>query len=195
MFCQSVKLSVMDIKPWGMKTGGQTGIYVELADILAKEAGLTPEIVVVPYKRNVLDMESGASVFCFMTENPEIVKVAKNVGVLKKLEIIVMGNKGFSISKLSDLEGKTIGTLLGVLNYPAFDDNPKIKKNPVEGPEQQIKMLQLKRMDAIQGVREATLYAKRKLEKETGTSYDFSAPFIISTVDAQLWISNKSYTK
>jgi len=190
-------VSVMEIEPWGM-TSEQSdpqhpGIYTEMITAIAGQAGLTIALSIKPYPRTIVDMRSGESVFTLMSNNPGIEQAAVRLAAVKPLDVVVMGPGGKKFSSLADLRGKKVATLLGTDHDPRFRDDPLILKVTVKSTEQQLKLLEVGRVDAIFGVSDAIAYTAGKMRR-AGHPVALGEPLLVTKLYGYLYLSKQHDT-
>ncbi|WP_413288156.1 substrate-binding periplasmic protein [Bdellovibrio sp. HCB337] len=113
------------------------GFMLDIANAISKEMGLEPQIIVLPRNRTEQGALSGAyDIRCHLTKkwvpDPDLFIWSEPLFVFST---IVIGHKGTPrVKKLSDLNGKTLGTVLGY-SYPALNeaiDQGKIIRDDTE---------------------------------------------------------------
>jgi len=187
-------VSLMEIEPWGM-TAEQSdalhpGIYTEMMTAIAGQAGLTIALSVKPYPRTIVEMRTGASVFTLMSPNPGIEQAAVRLAAVKPLDVVALGRAGEKFASLAELRGKKVATLLGTDHDPRFRDDPLIVKVTVKSTEQQLKLLEVGRVDAIFGVADAIAYTAGKMRR-AGHPVALGAPLPVSKLYGYLYLSKK----
>ena len=186
-----LKASIFNIKPWGYvdKNGNPAGIDAEIVNAISKELKQEIKIDVVPYKRMMHQLSYGQTDFAIFFKSSKSEKVAEPVIKWGELDIIVIGMKGQSIEKYSDLKNKRIGVRLGGYFHPKFDSDKSLRKQSFANYEDSIVSLKKDKVDLVIGTA-ATLYyefAKQGLELS-----DLSEPYYIGVKEDWLHFSRKS---
>ncbi|HYD79936.1 MAG TPA: transporter substrate-binding domain-containing protein [Paucimonas sp.] len=183
-------VSVIEIEPWAFTDarGRAKGIYVELTRALAREAGIEVEIKVRPYARVMLDMKTGASVFCFMFRNPVIEDAADAVAPVSEFDLTAVVPPASGIRTIEDLQGKSIAILHGTSFGSLFKDSG-VRISSTKTPEQQLTMLQLQRVDAVVGIRETTFFAFGRMKQAGRAFFPHLRTLEIERIRAYLYVS------
>lgn len=185
-----LRVGLDEFPPWNMTTGqAMAGINVEIIKVLAANMGLTLKFEVCPWKRCLKLMQAG--------------KIDLLPGVLKKgdresyLHFIApayktQSNKVFytlspvsqlkpriTINSFGDLYDYSIGVVVGVKYFEAFDKSYHLKKVEVTENKQLIAMLRRKRIDAFIGTESQIDYQLLKDDNYQGVSkakYQYKKP-------------------
>jgi len=151
-----LRVSFNDLPPWKIlgQDGKPTGVDVEFLDMLANRLGLTVEYVHYPFKRGLKMMESGEiDLMIGVLRRPEREAYLHFIEPPYKNEsskaFFVLKGREHAIASHDDLHGLRVGTVLGGLYYPEFDDDSLIDKYPVTSPDLNISMLLAGRIDAF----------------------------------------------
>lgn len=188
---ETLEASIFDIAPWGYldENGKVAGIEYDVIKAIAKEMNEDIKIKLVPYKRMIIDVQTGVSDFAIFYRSKKSEAVAEPIVPWGKLDIAVIGKKGTIIKTYDDLYGKMIGVRLGGYFDPKFDADQKLKKIDVENYAHGIRLLRANRLDAVIGTA-ATLYYELKKQ---GVAYEeLEKPFIITSTADWLHFSRKS---
>lgn len=106
-----------------------TGIFIETMDVLLKKAAITPTYLNMPTGDAFRDLIAGTvSVALVVVPRPgEGESVYFSAPIVNEHNIAVtLRGKAFSLSKVSDLRGKKIGTRTGY-QYPLLEKDPSIE--------------------------------------------------------------------
>ncbi len=151
-FAEVLKIVTIALPPYGYVENNQPmGLNYELGNIIAEDAGYTPENIIVPLARAVEDIQNGNADVVIMFPNPTIETSAENLGLVLPMETVLFGRADAVFRSLRDVRGKTVATVRGA----KYDDRIS-KKNgiilyPTESYSQSLKMLLAKRVDAVVG--------------------------------------------
>ncbi len=106
-----IRVRTMEVPPWGFvnEKGEASGVFSDIASAIAKEANLSFENKIVPYRRIMYDLETGDADLIMLYPNEKLKKIALPVAPLFIVENIVMGLKGTKYQSPDDLHGKTVG--------------------------------------------------------------------------------------
>ncbi|MBY0414803.1 MAG: transporter substrate-binding domain-containing protein [Bdellovibrionales bacterium] len=130
-----------DWSPYSSITGdkkGVEGFAPEIVKAAFKTQGVTAEFKVLPYARCLDEVLKGDAIGCFDTvqDTDSQAKYLFHKTPLFEANTVVFGpaNSTEKITKISDLEGKTVGITNGYTYSTEFTTNTKIKKetNPSE---------------------------------------------------------------
>ncbi|AQQ03788.1 hypothetical protein B0E33_09440 [Roseibium algicola] len=149
----TIKVPTIEVPPWGKNSNPPSGLLVDVAAMIADEMGATPEFIVMPYKR-VHTVASGCfKGFVVMPDHPEIRASSEEAARLWDMEVVLYSNKLDPVGSLKELEGNSVGLLLGSELLPEINANEKIAKVEVEHPDQMVDMLSRQSVSAIVGLR------------------------------------------
>lgn len=164
-FAASLKIETINVAPFGFldKDGKPTGIYYEISNLIAKEAGIPYENSLTSYARSAKAMEDGNASFVLRFTNPDLEKSSIQVAQIVAMPNIIFGVKGTVFNNLLALRGKTVGVLRGGLFDERFAADELIQKNEVNDYESMLNMLMAKRIDAALGSSIGLYYETRKL--------------------------------
>lgn len=188
---QALKAAIFDIAPWGYldKDGKIGGIQFELIRAIAKEMGEDIDIQLVPYKRMIENLETGAADFAIFYRSRKSEKSCEPLANWGKLDIIVIGRAGTNLRSYQDLKPLEIAVRLGGFFEPHFDTDSTLNKLTVDNYSHGIKLLMAKRADAVIGTR-ATLYYE--FQKQGVALDELGEPFVINSKEDWLHFSRKS---
>ena len=112
-----------------LEKGIPTGIFVETVDALLKKTGMNPTYLNMPTGDAIRDLTTGTvSMATVVVPIPRIKDAAyfSDPVVTEYNVAVTLKDKGFSLSKVSDLRGKKIGARAGY-QYPLLDKDPAIR--------------------------------------------------------------------
>lgn len=186
-----MKVSVIERAPWGFIEGGKPkGVYTDITQLIAKELGIKIQISVVPFLQVAKDMQTGDSVFCFMSKNYGISDFSESLILLRKLDIVFSSKH--KIKSIDDLNGKDVAILRGTSFIPNFEARKEINQNIVNSNLTQIEMLALGHADAVLAVYEDLQYSLQKLiESKNIEMKKLPNLFLVGKLDVFVHISNK----
>lgn len=186
------KIVTIGGSPFGVtdSTGQPRGVNVEIGNLIVEEAGLRFENTVAPYARALAMIESGAADFMIAYPNNRLDVMAQRVGVVARLENVVIGRAGSTFRSLRDLQGKTVASVREAEYDSALSADRDISKYSTNNYQQGISMLLAGRLDAIVGMKAAILY---QVEAMHIPRTQLSEPLVLNQKDAWLFFSNSSY--
>ena len=170
---QTYEISTLDnFKPFSWKENGEAkGIDVDMTKELFKRAGLDYSISFVPWKRVMKNVEDGKSHFgfaAFKTDKREAFShyLEKPLHYSIYSIFVTKGGK-FSFNSVEDLTGKSFGINRGfnvgdeILNAKK---SGKLKIEEANSTEQNLRKLDVGRMDGIIGNYQATLFEIKNMK-------------------------------
>jgi ABC-type amino acid transport substrate-binding protein len=160
-----LRLVALGVAPFGMVAadGSASGLFVELARMLAEQSQLAIDSVVVPYPRALAMISSGEADLLISIANSRLESVVRPLASVFKGDIVAVGRAGTRINSLADLRGKVVGHIRGAEYVAAFSADAAIRKHETSTIEQTVRMLLEGRYDAAIGFRDSMLYALREL--------------------------------
>jgi len=187
---ETIEIRTIDILPYGVKNAEKTeGIYYDLANQLAAEAGYPARNFVVPYARIIFELKSGQTDMSILFKYPELEDHVIYIAPLTPLKTVVISLKGTDIESIASLRGKTLGYLRGAKFSDAIDHDERIKKLETGDFLQAVKMLMYKRVDAIIGPMDPIISAAIELGKDRRL---FGNPLTVAERTPWVQISKKS---
>ncbi|NIY77489.1 amino acid ABC transporter substrate-binding protein [Thalassospira sp. HF15] len=147
------------------------GIYPEIVRAISAHAGITVEIVPVPWRRALLHLENGDGAVAGIYKNLERQKKYAFSDPVHRESLMIYRPAGkFSPeTRIEDLSGMNVGVIRGWSYGNAFDSaraSGMFDTSEAAGDDQNFAMLVSKRIDAVIAVREAGDIWIRKLELE-----------------------------
>ncbi len=187
---EQVQVRTISITPYGIQSEGHSsGIYYDLANILAKESGYNAVNHIYPYVRIINELKSGQADFTIMFKYKELDEYVIYVAPLPPLKNVVIGLKGTQIDSVDDLKYKKLAYLRGAKFSDVIDNDITIKKLRTVDFNQGMKMLKGRRVSAVIGPLEALL----KAADANGISLsEFSSPLVVSQRTPWVQVSKKS---
>lgn len=185
-----LQIRTIAIAPYGIKgTTSSGGIYYDIANILAKEAGYSANNTIYPYARIMAELKSGQTDLTIMFKYKELRDHVIYVAPLPTLKNVVIGLNGISFDSISQLKGKKLAYLRGAKFSDAIDNDPEIYRQETTDFTQGLKMLMRGRVDAIIGPMDPILSAAARMNWSEAL---FGKPFIVSERTPWVQISKKS---
>ena len=189
----SITVSTFELPPWGIiKDSNNRGITYDMADAIAKEAGLKIKNNIVPFPRFFRDLEAGTIDFGIMYKTKESDSIAESIGrTFVDPETIILPRKSIQIKNLSDLSGLTLGVIRGGVDIldERISSDKSIILQEYTSDIQGVLMLKDKRIDVMLSSKEATFYNI----KEAGLSpSDFGVPFVLNSREGHIMFSKRS---
>ncbi len=144
--------------------GKAIGVYPALLAEISKRSGVELDVVAIPWKRALLELDAGRAGNGALYKNSERVKKYDFSNELfSEVQIIyVRSGKKFTFTGVDSLKGKTIGVIRGWSYGDAFDAAVKageITMEEVNSDQQNFSKLSLGRVDAIISIRETAAAA------------------------------------
>ncbi len=185
-----IKIRTIDVLPYGIKTDtNSSGIYYDIANLLAKEAGYKVNNYIYPYARIIFELKSGKTDMTIMFKYKELEEFVIYIAPLPTLKTVVIGPRGTTFDSLNSLKGKRVGYLRGAKFSDAVDNDPDIIAIETIDFIQALRMLMIGRVDAIIGPMTPILSAAADLH--LGNDF-FGKPFIVDERTPWVQISRKS---
>jgi polar amino acid transport system substrate-binding protein len=188
---EPLRIEIIDSAPLGFldDSGKPTGFYVELAQEVAAKAGVRATVAIVPLARVLVDLANGKVDATVLLDLPNANGPARSIGRLSDMRIMVWGKKGFAVSSIEELNGKSVGMLRGSTYDERFDADGNIVKQEINSYESGIHMLRAGRMDGLIGPELPLRWEMRRL----GVGADeFGEPLAITTRKVAFFLSRKT---
>lgn len=186
----TIEIRTIGIPPYGIQSNTNPGgIYYEIANLIAEDAGYQSNNYFYPYARIVSELKSGQTDLTIMFKYKELEGHVVFIAPLPALKTVVVGLAGSNINSIEDLRGKTLAYLRGAKFSDVVDDNPDIRKQDTNDFVQGAEMLAFGRVDAIIGPLEPILSAVAEIENN---NIALDEPFVVSERTPWVQISNKS---
>ena len=166
------------------------GIYFDVMKEIGKRIGAVVEFQNQPFKRALMSIREGsADIICGpnRTSERESYMVYVNPALPRANKAFYVAPDSQTIIGYEDLKSKKIATHRGSIYFDRFDQDPFLKKAPVNSYEQAIKKVFMKRDDVVIMPEQEGDY----LLKELGINLTKS-PFVVEGNKAYITISKKS---
>jgi len=188
-----LQVRTIGVSPYGIvSANSSSGIYYDLAEMLADETGYKAEHYIYPYARIIHELKSGQTDVTIMFKYQELEEFVTYIAPLPSIKNVVVGLKGKKFPSIDALQGKSIAYLRGAKFSQIIDNDPSIDKHYTKDFRKAVEMLAVGRVDAIIGPYEALLVAAN----EVGFSAGFlGKPLVVSERVPWLQISKKSQHK
>lgn len=151
---------VIHTEPLGYvnQQGEPTGLHWEYLEALQKHSGLCMNISLMPYARIWESIKHGDhdGGIIFRSENRS--KLVQYAGHIQTVPTVVIPLKGIKLNTYEDLQYLLIGNMRGVHLSKRFDNDKNLKIVELINFEQETRMIELKRLDAIAGNAFALIY-------------------------------------
>lgn len=190
-----LQIRTISISPYGITSEGSfSGIYYDMANSLAKEAGYTVSHHISPYARIVHELKHGKTDLTIMFKYKELESHVTYIAPLPSLKNVIIGLNGSHFPNIQSLKSKNIAYLRGAKFSDKIDNDPDISKTLVRDFDQGINMLFAKRVDAIIGPMDPIIMASNILIK-TGKypGLTLGSPLIVS--ERTPWIQISKHSK
>lgn len=188
-----IELRTIGIPPYGIQTDNKlSGIYFDAANRLTDIAGYRVNNRIAPYARIIRELKVGLTDLTIMIKHPELEDYVIYIAPLKPLKIVIMGLDGVSFDSIDSLNGKSIAYLRGAKFSDAIDNSHDIIRVNTTSFTQGVKMLALKRVDAIIGPMDPLMFKAAELFPDKNI---FGTPLVIDERTPWLQASKKSIDK
>jgi len=190
---QTIEIRTIGIPPYGIALApgavDASGIYYDVANLLAAGAGYTANNIIYPYARIVSELKSGKTDLSIMFKYAELDGYVTYVAPLPSLKTVIVGLKGSVYHSVDDLQGKTLAYLRGAKFSDKIDSSPLIHKRLTEDFDQGARMLLYGRVDAIIGPLPPIVSAIKASGEQEGV---LGEPLVVDERTPWVQISNKS---
>lgn len=130
-----------------------SGIYIDIINEVAKEAGIKLIFVEVPFQRALEEMKTGKVDIMLgpnkTKEREEYMHFIEKYPFPREDKVFYYLNKDFAINNYDDLYGKRIDVLRGAKYFDKFDNDTKLIKSPVNDYLQALNKIRAKRTDLV----------------------------------------------
>ena len=189
----TIEFRTIGVAPYGIETNTSlTGIYYEAANRLAKLSGYTLNNKIYPYARIIHEIQAGLTDMTIMFKYQQLEEHVVYIAPLKPLKIVVLGLKGTTFDSVNSLKGKSIAYLRAAKFSDIIDNDPEIIRVDTTSFTQGIKMLILKRVDAVIGPMDPLTFKASEL---TGNKHIFGVPLLVGERTPWVQVSKKSLNK
>ena len=192
---KTLQVRTISIPPYGITSKGQfSGIYYDLANTLAREAGYKTNNNIYPYARIIHELTFGKTDLTIMFKYKELEDHVTYIAPLPSLKNVVIGLSESHFPDMQSLKHKNIAYLRGAKFSDKIDNDPDILKSLIRDFDQGISMLFAKRVDAIIGPLDPIIMASNSLAK-TGKypRLTLGLPLIVS--ERTPWVQVSKHTK
>jgi len=188
-----LQVRTIGVSPYGIVSpNSSSGIYYDLAEMLADETGYKAEHYIYPYARIIHELKSGQTDVTIMFKYQELEEFVTYIAPLPSIKNVVVGLKGKSVHSIDELQGKSIAYLRGAKFSQIIDNDSNIEKHYTKDFRKAVEMLAIGRVDAIIGPYEALLLAAKEVGFSTKS---LGKPWVVSERVPWLQISKKSQHK
>ena len=192
---KTLQIRTISIAPYGIISEDKfSGIYYDLANTLASEAGYKTKHNIYPYARIIHELKFGKTDLTIMFKYKELEGHVIYIAPLPSLKNVVIGLNGSHFPDIQSLKHKNIAYLRGAKFSDKIDNDPDILKTLVRDFDQGINMLFAKRVDAIIGPLDPIIMASNNLA-QTGRHPELTlgTPLIVS--ERTPWVQVSKHTK
>ncbi len=184
-----ISIRTIGFPPYGIHIDQTfSGIYFDLANALATEAGFLANNSVSPYARIISELKSGHTDMTIMFRYPELEEHVVYVVPLPPLKTVVIGRSGTVFDSLDSLKNKKIAYLRGASFSDAIDEDSSIIKQRTADFLQGVRMMMAGRVDAIIGPMDPILSAAAKINRGAES---FGEPFVVSERTPWIQVSKR----
>ena len=144
---------VIQSEPVGFinEDGLPTGIHWEYLEAIKKHSGLCIHISLYPYARIWESIKNGKHDGGIIFKSDNRSELVEYVAKIQNTPTVVIPLKGIKLKDYSDLKNLKIGNLRGAHLNRKFDNDKNLNIVGLSNYEQQTKMINLKRLDAVAG--------------------------------------------
>jgi len=189
----TIEFRTIGIPPYGIQVDNKlSGVYFDAANRLISIAGYRVNNKIAPYARIIRELKAGLTDMTIMFKYKQLEDHVIYIAPLKPLKIVVMGLEGVSFDSVTSLKGKSIAYLRGAKFSDVIDSDPEISRVDTTSFTQGVKMLMLKRVDAVIGPMDPLIFKAVELVPDKNI---FGTPLIIDERTPWLQVSKKSVDK
>lgn len=190
---QLVNIGSIGLAPYGIDNDGElSGIYHDLANEIAINAGYQTNSIVAPYARIIKSLKHGDIDIAIMFRNPALEGYVEYIGALPSKKTVVIGVPGNEVHNIQELQGKTITYLRGAQFSEEIDNDESIKKLLVANYMLGIKMVLAGRADAIIIPEQSLQQAIVELARIEKIKVNLGQPLVVRERSPWIQISKKS---
>ena len=186
----SIKVSLIDVPPYGMKNPSLRGIHVDFISKVLEEAGLEFKMSALPYPRVLERLQQGKSDLILIFKRTDLTN-ALELGESIGFENLIVSRQDSPIKNLIELKNKKIGVIRDAKYEDGFDNDPSIVKVPVHNYLQALMMLHHQRVDGVAISGPAYKYI---IAHTDGRFNSFATPIILN-VKHNYFYANRSLGK
>jgi len=188
-----LQVRTIGVSPYGIESeNNPSGIYYDLAEMLANDIDIKVQHYVYPYARIMHELKSGQTDVTIMFKYQELEEYVIYVAALPPIKNVVVGLKELQLTSIDALHGKSLAYLRGAKFSEVIDNDPNIQKVYTQNFRKAVEMLTAGRVDAVIGPHEALLAAVKTLGYSNGI---LSKPLVVSERIPWLQMSKKSKYK
>lgn len=150
---EPLRIQTISLLPFGFidEQGEATGLFYDIANLIAGNAELPHTNQIVPYARMVRSIETGAADVSISYLNITLKAHAHQVAPVMRIKNIIVGLRGSEFSSLVDAKDKHIAVVRHADYGRAFQTNTAIVKVVTNDYVQSLSMLLGGRVDGIAG--------------------------------------------
>ena len=195
---QTAKVAIIDFFPFGYAdtNGKPTGMFVDMLKVIQQKVGIPLQPILLPVPRAIRAVSSGELDMLISYKDPIMVPNVKFVGNIGCLSSLLVPSHNINMSRLEDLNNKTVGFITGGYFHKRFSENYGIIPMQVPSNESMMRMLIRGRVDVIvinSAVLNAYLNDKIKWVKlAEGWKQKIGHPVKLESMETHLSISMKS---
>jgi len=187
-----IEISTIGIPPYGINEQGKlSGLYYDLTNLIASNAGYTANNKIAPYARIIKSLKFGTTDLTIMFRYPELEGYVDYIGSLPSKPLVVIGLQGQDFKDINSLSGKTIIYLRGAKFNKQIDEDKTIGKHLVSDYILGVKMLVARRADAIIGSLQSIQRTVLELEIINNEKIFLGKPLIIDSRTPWIQVSKK----
>lgn len=175
---------VFDMPPYGFLSPDNvpTGVYYEITELIASDAGLSMDIHLIPTKRLFNRVHSGQSDLAIFLESDWSREYLVPVEpVFVDIQSVVLAKSKIDISNYQKVKALRLGIIRGTRIGHPIESDYSLQRVVTRSYLQSAKLLESDRVDAIVGVKPSLYWAIRR----TGLSFEHIGapyPLIVSSI-------------
>ncbi len=159
-----IQVELIDLPPYVIEQGNgqKSGVFIEIAHLIAKESGLPTTYRISPLSRALENLSRGLADWTLLLQSDWTEKTFLSAAlVYDKVRVVVLPRKNVQLRSYEDLKSVNIAAPHGMVLGHYFDNDGTLKKSFTDNYFQSAIMLKAKRVEAMAGV-EASLYFAAK---------------------------------
>lgn len=167
-------------------SGDKTGLYVEVLDAIAAQAGTRFDVHMLPFPRLLQYLKEGRLTAVMAVSNDAMRADSVAVGDVMEFDVVAIGRRGTHVHAIEELQGKRICLTRSSSLVPELFADKRYLLQEVSNHESCPRMLDAGRVDFIISLPIGLGHLLSRMGK---TRADFGEPYRIKRVPVQLLVS------
>lgn len=167
-------------------SGLKTGLYVEVLDAIAAQAGTSFDVHMLPFPRLRQYLKEGRLTAVMAVSNDDMLADSVAIGDVMEFDVVAVGRKGTQLRAMEDMRGKRICLTRSSSLVPELFADDRYLLKEVSNHDSCPRMLDAGRVDFIISL---PIGLGPLLAKMGKTPADFGEPYRIKRVPVQLLVS------